>query len=484
MAEESEAIKRERDALKQEAEELRDQCRGALALKEHIDEVIKERDALILEAQHNAVIIKNTMEERDALRLEIEKLQARSKDSGKLEEKLNSLKQICRDITKERDALSLKTQDIAADTAVLKEERNALELETKNLRAQCEKTALLEKELKDVKAQRDFIAKERDSFQYRHRRSEKECKSIKKCMETLKVETEAFRTQSENYALLQGKLNTIRQQCEKIREERNAFILKTQILAESRATILIERDALKLETENFQSKIKHTDMYEKELNAARRHCDDIKKDRDFYKLKARQAAENTDALKKDIDALTLEIEELRAQCKKNSLLEKQLKYVRQECENIKKERNRSILRAPSTAADSEVMRKKRDAQKIAEVKRTQRFKAAVQGEQLNVTREDCDNLAKERDSLILKVQHMGTDREATKEELDSAERQVEELNVVREDFDNLAKDIDSLILEVQQVETDTEVTEDELDEAALLEEQLNIREDGDNIAKF
>jgi seryl-tRNA synthetase len=98
--------------------------------------------------------------------------------------------------------------------------------------------------------------------------------------------------------------------------------------------------------------------------------------------------------------------------------------------------------------------------------------------------EDFDNIAKERDSLILEVQHMGTDREAIEEELDSAERQVEKLNAVREDFDNLAKDIDSLILEVQQVEADTVVAEDELDEAALLEEQLNIRKDSDNIAKL
>jgi uncharacterized protein (DUF3084 family) len=90
--------------------------------------------------------------------------------------------------------------------------------------------------------------------------------------------------------------------------------------------------------------------------------------------------------------------------------------------------------------------------------------------------EDFDNIAKERDSLILEVQHIGTDREAVEEELDSAERLVEELDVVREDLDKLAKGLDTLMLEVDQVETDTE---DELYEADLLEEQ-----DGDNIAKF
>jgi hypothetical protein len=63
---------------------------------------------------------------------------------------------------------------------------------------------------------------------------------------------------------------------------------------------------------------------------------------------------------------------------------------------------------------------------------------------------------------------MGTDREATEEELDSAERQVEELNVT-EDFDNLAKEIYSVQDRGKNREA-TEVVED----AELLEEQLNV----------
>jgi uncharacterized protein (DUF3084 family) len=41
-------------------------------------------------------------------------------------------------------------------------------------------------------------------------------------------------------------------------------------------------------------------------------------------------------------------------------------------------------------------------------------------EQLKVVRGDCDNIAEERDSLILEVQHMRTDIEDTEEELDEA----------------------------------------------------------------
>ncbi|XP_023702658.1 protein hook homolog isoform X1 [Cryptotermes secundus] len=421
MTGEIEAIKRERDALKREIEEFRDQFKCVSTLKDYADEVTKERDALIFEAELNAEITRNTIEERDALRLETEQLRAQCKQNGKLKEQLDSLMQKCGDITRERDAMVLKAQMIAADTDVLKRESNALELETKNLRGQCDKAALLEEELNDVKVQRDFIAKERDSFQYRYRRSEEECKSMEKIMETLKVEMEELRTKSEENALLEKQLNTARQQCENMKKQRNAFILKAQKVAESRGTIKIERDALKFEIENLRLTIKDADIQEKELNAARRLCDNIKKARDFYKLEARRAAGNRDAMKKDINDLKLVIEELRAQCQKSFLLEKQLNSVGEECENIKEEGNPFILRVQHTAADSEVVRKNRDAHKIAaEIMRTQRFNAALQREQLNITREDGDNIAKERVSLIPEVQHMGTDIQAIEEKLDRA----------------------------------------------------------------
>jgi uncharacterized coiled-coil DUF342 family protein len=483
MTGEIEAIKLERDALKREVEELRDQCWDAWALKQHVDEVTKERDVLILEAELNAEITRNIMEDRDALRLETEGLRAQYKDSGKLDEQLNSLMQKCRDITRERDALVLKAQIMAEDKDVLKKERNALKLETKKLRAKCEKAALLEEKLNDVREQSDFIAKERDSFQDRYRRAEKNCKSTQKIMDALKVETKELRAKLKDYALLEKQLNTARQLCDNIKKERNAFILKAQKLAERRGVMQVERDALKLEIEDLQSKIRNT--YIGELNAARRHCDNIKKERDFYKLEATWAAENREAMKKDIDALKFEIEEIRTQCKNSSLLEKQLKSVREECENIKKERNPFILRAQSTAADSEVMRKKMDAHKIAaEIKQTERFKAALQREQLNVVREDCDSIAEERDSLIPKVQHVGTDRQATDEELDNTALLAEQLNVVRRDCDSIAEERDSLIPEVQHVGTDRQATDGELDGVALLEGLPKwAREDFYNISK-
>jgi phage FluMu protein gp41 len=81
---------------------------------------------------------------------------------------------------------------------------------------------------------------------------------------------------------------------------------------------------------------------------------------------------------------------------------------------------------------------------------------------LNITREGTYNLTKGRDSLITDVQHMGTDRELTEEELYDADLQGEKLNIVTEDYDKLAKMNDSIILEFQHMVTRRESTVDDL----------------------
>jgi hypothetical protein len=85
----------------------------------------------------------------------------------------------------------------------------------------------------------------------------------------------------------------------------------------------------------------------------------------------------------------------------------QLKNERQNCANIKRERNPFVLRAQSSAA--EAMRKERDYLKlVVDNLRAQRYDLSLQEKQLNVI-ENCD-IAKERDSLYSNVQHVGMNR--------------------------------------------------------------------------
>jgi hypothetical protein len=361
IADELDTMKKERDALQKEGEQLREQCKHAWELKKIADNISRDINILLLEAEHEEEITQNIMQERDALRLEAEELRAKCKDSDEMEKQLNSVIQNCIDITKERDDLLLEGRTEAADKETINKAREALKIETQNLHAQLKTSALmrdklnvacdditkerdsykskcrrseadcedirkvmkdlkfereeleaqfnkynlLKQQLNTVKVQCDDITKERDAFELRSLSSEKNNKATKMIIEILKVKREELRAQFEDYALLEKRLNTVRQQRDDVKKERNGFILKTQRRAESRGSIMIERDALKLEIRNLRAKIKDADFLEKQLDAAKLLCDNMKRERDFYKLKVRRTAGKREATRKDMHSLKL-----------------------------------------------------------------------------------------------------------------------------------------------------------------------------------
>jgi hypothetical protein len=177
-------------------------------------------------------------------------------------------------------------------------------------------------------------------------------------METMKVEIEELRPQLNNYALLEKQVNTVRRKFEDITKQRITYILRAQKAAESKGAIMIERDTLKLETEKLRAKIKDADLLEKQLNAAKLLCVKIKRERDFHKLKAQWSARSRGA---------------------------------------KREHKNGLKR-------------------VAENPSVQHYEVALQEEQVNVVRDDCGIITKDRETLILDSTHIGKDREATVEE--------------------------------------------------------------------
>jgi hypothetical protein len=426
IAGETETMKGERDALKKEAEELREQCKDAWALKEHIDKVTEEINILLFEAELNAEMTENIMEERDDLRLETEELRAKCKESGELEEQLNIVIQKCKDITEERDALLLEDKIKAADKNAINKVRDALKLETENLLAQRKAAALMQDQLNVVRVQCDDTAKERHSFKLKCRSSEAACKDIRKVMEALKFEREKLRAQFKEYNLLKEQLTTIRVQCDNITKERDSFELRT-LRSESNSKATRKNiEALKVQREELRAQYKNYVLLETQLNTVRQQCENIKKERNGFILKTQKGAESRWAIMIERDALKLEIAYLGPKNKDVHLLQKQLNAERILCDNMQKERDFYKLKAQRTAGNRKATRKDIGSTKLAvKTVRTRSYDTALQEEQLNAVRESCGNIAKEGDSLITEVQHMGIDREATEEDLDDSALQEE-----------------------------------------------------------
>ncbi|PNF16207.1 hypothetical protein B7P43_G17858 [Cryptotermes secundus] len=186
---------------------------------------------------------------------------------------------------------------------------------------------------------------------------------MKKIIEGLKLQAEELRKKESN-ALLEEQLTAARRQCDAVTKERNAFILKAQQVTKTNGTLQMKMNALKVEVEDLRSKINERQLQQDELSAVRRLCDNMERDRDLYKLEARRSAETRVAQTKVIDALKLKIEDLHVQCKKSSLLEKQLSVAEQQWDNMRKERNAFILKAQKAECSRANLQMERDALKL------------------------------------------------------------------------------------------------------------------------
>jgi hypothetical protein len=336
------------------------------AQRKHYQKVINELEALILEREHKAATTENITEEGDALRVETEELLVQREDCGKLEDQLKFLTQTRKDITKESYALLSEVQDVVDNKVTLSKDKDVLKLEAINIRALHKATVLLEKKLKVVKVEYDSIIKEAYTFESRHQCPELNIKAIRKAVEDLQLVAKEIRSKIKDCASLEQELNTVKQNCERIKKDRNVFILRVQKIAKSIEIMRRKRDDLNLEKENLRTKIKDVALVENQIDATRLLCEDIEKERDIYKLKSQKAARGRGVIMKDIDALKSEKEKLLAQCKKNALLEKQLKTANQDCDNMKNERNAFILKVKSIAADRKAMRKEIIALRLEE----------------------------------------------------------------------------------------------------------------------
>jgi chromosome segregation ATPase len=139
-SEERETVKENIDALNLEVE-LQDQCKKTASLEDQLNqmrveghELRKDIDALIYEA----IIIseeKETMKkDRDALNLEVEELRGQCKKVADLEDQLNQMRVERDELRKDIDALTYEAIIISEEKDNIKLDRDVLKLEIENIR--------------------------------------------------------------------------------------------------------------------------------------------------------------------------------------------------------------------------------------------------------------------------------------------------------------------------------------------------------------
>jgi chromosome segregation ATPase len=250
-----EAFLKERDALERERRSLRSRCpdndmvHDALEVEgTALKDMGKETNKLILKAE----TVEALKKDRDALRSEIEDLRTQSKDNALLEEQLNTLTLQLEKSATERDGYIHEAQYVEDDIDDIEEENYAIETEIENLRAQFEDCALLEANINTLRSQYHKIKGNRNALHFKLQGMGENEEAIRMDRDRLKLEVEELRDVCGVGTELRMHISDVSTQCVQVNRDRDALELEFLRRVERREALLKERDALVRERQHLK----------------------------------------------------------------------------------------------------------------------------------------------------------------------------------------------------------------------------------------
>jgi chromosome segregation ATPase len=288
----------------------------------------------------------------------------------------------------------------------------------------------------------------------------------------------AMRDNSDAIAM-KDKLEFLIQKCEDIREERDDLVIQYK-------RTMADSDAIRHEIRYLKDNCKDVSALEEQLKVTRLECENIGKRRDSLRLRARRSEASCDAMRKVTEEHKVEAQELKAQLKEFGLLKNKLNTVRQEYENMMKERNVYMQKAQTKTESKEAIKVERDALKVEVENLKAKIKHGDQlDKQLHTTELNFENFKRERDLLKSRIRWMGTDRDTMLKDTEALKDETEvlrarcsripvlekELNTERRQCENMTKARKGLILKERRSAAQKEAVRQEWDNLKLESEK-------------
>ncbi|XP_031647402.1 butyrophilin subfamily 3 member A2-like isoform X23 [Oncorhynchus kisutch] len=233
-------VTRERDGLKGELMELREENNK---LKIETDNVKMEREEL--REENNKLKI-----ETDNVKMEREKFR---KDNDKLKIETDNVKMEREKFRKDNDKLKIETDNVKMEREKFRKDNDKLKIETDNVKMEREK---FRKDNDKLKIETDNVKMEREKFRKDNDNVKMEREKFRKDNDKLKIETDNVKMEREELREENNKLkietDNVKMEREELREENNKLKIETDNVKMEREELREENNKLKIETDNVK----------------------------------------------------------------------------------------------------------------------------------------------------------------------------------------------------------------------------------------
>ncbi|XP_031647382.1 protein CROWDED NUCLEI 3-like isoform X3 [Oncorhynchus kisutch] len=323
---------------------------GVYKWRKHTDKVTRERDGLKGE-------LMELREENNKLKIETDNVKMEREE---LREENNKLKIETDNVKMEREKFRKDNDKLKIETVELREENNKLKIETDNVKMEREE---LREENNKLKIETDNVKMEREKFR-------KDNDKLKIETDNVKMEREKFRKDNDK---LKIETDNVKMEREKFRKDNDKLKIETDNVKMEREKFRKDNDNVKMEREKFRKdndKLKiETDNVKMEREELREENNKLKIETDNVKMEREELREENNKLKIETDNVKMEREELREENNKLKIETDNVKMEREELreENKKLKKDKGKLKRPSNPIQSpplqEVNRKQTPSQK-------------------------------------------------------------------------------------------------------------------------
>ncbi|XP_031647396.1 butyrophilin subfamily 3 member A2-like isoform X17 [Oncorhynchus kisutch] len=247
-------VTRERDGLKGELMELREENNK---LKIETDNVKMEREELREENNKLKIETDNVKMEREKFRKDNDKLKIET-DNVKMEreelrEENNNVKMEREKFRKDNDKLKIETDNVKMEREKFRKDNDKLKIETDNVKMEREK---FRKDNDKLKIETDNVKMEREKFRKDNDNVKMEREKFRKDNDKLKIETDNVKMEREELREENNKLkietDNVKMEREELREENNKLKIETDNVKMEREELREENNKLKIETDNVK----------------------------------------------------------------------------------------------------------------------------------------------------------------------------------------------------------------------------------------
>jgi chromosome segregation ATPase len=293
-----------------------------LVMKDKVKFLLRKCEAIREERDHLVHKCKHDVAERDALKLELSHLKGNCKDMSLLEEELRAAKTRRDKLAEQRNSLRLSVRRSEANCDAIRKVMEEQKVETQEIKGQLKEFALLKNKMNSVRQKCEDMTKERDTYMAKERMETEGLDTLRVQRDALKLELEYVKDKIKRNDQLEKQLHSTVERRRKAKAERDLLKSRLRWLETDTEATVRYSDALETEIEALRQRCSKVPLLEKKFNIISQQYENMKREKRGLILKERRIAADIDALTRDRDTLKLVVETLRAQCSDAAGLEK------------------------------------------------------------------------------------------------------------------------------------------------------------------